>query len=268
MSARYLDLDPPLHIAHRGGAALYPENTLTAFEAAVAEHRTDAIETDVHLSADGVVVVCHDATLARCSDSDRPVAALTAAELAKVDAAYRFTADGGQSFPFRGRGIGVPTLAEVLSAWPELPLNIELKSDDPRLIEAFVKAVRGAGAAKRICCGSEHDAVGFALAEALPEATHFYPSGPGAAFVLTTLQGGDPPIDARFTVLDMPAEYGGMPLITPRLLEVAAATGRFVNVWTIDEADEMHRLLDLGVGGVMTDRPDRLRAVLDARAKR
>jgi len=83
---------------------------------------------------------------------------------------------------------------------------------------------------------------------------------------MAALQGGKPPLDPRFTVLDMPAEWGGMPLITPGLIAVAAGTGRFVNVWTIDEAAEMHRLLDLGVGGIMTDRPDRLRAVLDARA--
>ncbi len=266
MTTRYLDRLPPLHIAHRGGALLYPENTLHAFQAAVDVHRTDAIETDVHLSADGVVVVFHDDTLERCTDADGPVAARTAAALARLDAGHRFTPDGGESFPFRGKGIGVPTLAETLASWPDLPFNIELKSRDPKLIEAFVKTVRAAGAAKRICCGSENDDVGAALAEALPEATHFYPTGPGSVFILTALQGGTPPIDARYTVLDMPAEYGGMPLIVPRLIEAAAAAGRFVNVWTIDETAEMHRLLDAGVGGVMTDRPDRLRAVLDARA--
>lgn len=264
MTVRYLDRLPPLHIAHRGGAALYPENTMPAFEAAVRDHRTDGLEIDVHLSADGVVMVCHDQTLDRCTDASGPVAERTAADLAKVDAGHRFTADG-ETFPFRGRGIGVPRLDAVLTAFPDLPLNIELKSEDPALIEAFVKTVRGADAAARICCGSEKDAVGAALHEALPEATHFYPTGPGTQFVLTALQGGDPPLDPRYTVLDMPAEWSGMPLITPRLIEVAAATGRFVNVWTIDEAAEMHRLLDVGVGGIMTDRPDRLRAVLDAR---
>ena len=265
MTLRYLDRLPPLHIAHRGGALLYPENTLTAFDAAVRMHRTDAIETDVHLSADGVVMIFHDDTLDRCTSADGPVAARTAAELAAVDAGHHFTADGGRTFPFRGKGIGVPTLAEALHSWPDLPFNIELKSNDPRLVEAFVKLIRGAGAAGRICCGSENDDVGAALAEALPEATHFYPTGPGSAFILTVLQGGKPPLDPRYTVLDMPAEYGGMPLITPRLIEIAAETGRFINVWTIDESAEMHRLLDVGVGGIMTDRPDRLRDVLDAR---
>lgn len=266
MSLRYLDREPPLHIAHRGGALLYPENTLYAFEAAVAVHRTDAIETDVHLSADGQVVIFHDDTLERCTDAEGAVSARTAAELARVDAGFRFTADDGETFPFRGKGIGVPTLAEALRSWPDLPFNIELKSGDPKLIEAFVKLVRQLEATDRICCGSEHDAVGAALAEALPEATHFYPTGPGSQFILTALQGGQPPIDPRYTVLDMPAEYGGMPLITPPLIEAAAKAGRFVNVWTIDEATEMHRLLDAGVGGIMTDRPDRLRAVLDKRA--
>lgn len=265
MTTRYLDHLPPLHIAHRGGAGLYPENTMAAFEAAVNHHRTDALEIDVHLSADGVVMVCHDETLDRCTDATGPVSARTAAELAKVDAGYRFTADEGASFPFRGKGIGIPRLDAVLAAFPRLPFNIEVKSGDPALVAGFAKVVRAAGATRRICCGGEHDAVGEALVEALPEATHFYPTNAATMFVLTALQGGDPPVDPRYTVLDMPAEFGGMPLITPKLVEAAAKHGRFINVWTIDETAEMHRLLDLGVGGIMTDRPDRLRTVLDAR---
>lgn len=266
MNARYFDLTAPLHIAHRGGAALYPENTLFAFEAAVNTHRTAVIETDVHLSADGEVMVWHDDTLDRCTDHTGPIAALTAAELARVDAGHRFTPDGGETFPYRGEGIGIGRLADAMAAWPDLPFNIELKSTDPKLVAAFVDLMRAQKWVDRVCCGSEKDEVAFTLADALPEACHFYPTGPGTAFVLTALQGGTPPIDPRFTVLDMPADYSGMPLITPRLVEVAAETGRWINVWTIDETAEMHRLLDLGVGGIMTDRPDRLRAVLDGRA--
>lgn len=268
MTARFLDrLPAPLHIAHRGGAALYPENTLLAFEAAVRVHGTDVIETDVHLSADGEVMVCHDETLDRCTDADGPVAARTAAELAKVDAGYRFSPDGGATFPYRDRGLCVPRFAELLRAFPEMAVNVDLKSRDPRLVEAFAKVVREAGAVDRICCGSEDDDVAIALTEALPEATHFYPTGPGTAFVLSALKGGEVYADPRFTVLDIPAEFGGMPLVTPRLVEAARRTGRWINVWTIDAPEQMHRLLDLGVGGIMTDRPDRLRAVLDARAE-
>lgn len=256
----------PLHIAHRGGALLYPENTMFAFEAAVQTHRTDMLELDVHLSRDGRVVVWHDDTLDRCSDGTGSIAERSWAELRGLDAGYRFTPDGGASFPFRGKGIRPCLLSELLEAFPALPLNIEVKSKDPALCAAFAEVVRAHDAAGRICCGSEHDAVGERLYDALPEATHFYPLGPGAMFVLTVLKGGTPPLDPRYTVLDIPESHSGLTLVTPRLMEVAAETGRTVNVWTIDEADDMKRLLDMGVFGIMTDRPDRLRSVIDARA--
>lgn len=265
MTARYVDRpNRPLHIAHRGGAALYPENTMLAFEAAVHQHHTDVLELDVHLSRDGVVVVFHDDTLDRCTDATGPVAARTAAELAAVDAAWRFSPDGA-TYPHRGQGIGVPRLVDVLRAFPAVAVNVELKSADPALVDAFVALVRAEDAVGRICCGSEDDATAARLAAALPEGTHFYPAQAGAQFVLTALQGGEPPIDPRYTVLDMPTRYGDWELITPRLIDAARRHGRWINVWTIDDADEMTRLLDLGVGGIMTDRPDVLRAVLDAR---
>lgn len=263
MAATYLDRPArPLHIAHRGGALVAPENTLVAFAAAVSRYQTDVLELDVHLSRDGVVVVAHDETLDRCTDASGPVSALTAAELARVDAGYRFSVDG-VAFPHRGQGVGVPTLVEVLRAFPGVAFNVELKSEDPDLIRAFVALVRSEDAVGRVCCGSEHDAIAAALADAMPEGTLFYPTQAGAQYVLTVLQGGEPVLDRRYTVLDIPVRYGDWELVTPGLIAAAARHGRWVNVWTVDEEDEMRRLFALGVGGIMTDRPDRLRAVID-----
>src|SRR5919204_389354 len=113
-------------VAHRGASAGAPENTADAFELAI-RHGADALELDVRLSADGVPVVIHDATLDRTTDGQGPVSGRTAAELQRLDAGARFTRDGGRTFPFRGQGSRIPTLADVLRAFPEVPLLVEIK---------------------------------------------------------------------------------------------------------------------------------------------
>ncbi|MCK6572282.1 glycerophosphodiester phosphodiesterase [Myxococcota bacterium] len=260
-----------LHIAHRGGAALAPENTLTAFEAAVAVHRTDMLELDVRPTADGVLVVCHDETLARCTESADRVDALDFAAIARLDAGYRFTPDDGTTYPFRGTGVRIPRLDDVLTAFPDVLLNVELKVDPEgtgralAAVEPLVATLRSRGALDRVCLGSEDDGVGAALHAAAPGACHFFPAGALTALVLSLKSGAPPAVDPRFHVLDMPFVWQGLRLVDPALLSACAPLGLWVNAWTVDSPEEMRYLLDIGVGGVMTDRPDLLRRALDAR---
>lgn len=251
----------PLHIAHRGGALLAPENTLVAFRSAVERYHTDMLELDVQPTADGELVVFHDDTLDRCTDGSGPVAARTLEEIRKLDAGYRFSRDG--AFPFRGQGVGVPTLREVLRAFPDLRLNVELKR--PGAEEAFARLLREEGALERVCIGSELDEVGERLAALLPEACHFYPRNLLTEAVIALKTGEQPPEDPRFLVLDMPLWFGDTRLVDGPFLRAAEAFGRWVNVWTVDDEAEMRQLVREGVGGVMTDRPDLLRRVLDER---
>jgi glycerophosphoryl diester phosphodiesterase len=260
-------LRPTLHIAHRGGALLAPENTLTAFRMAVERFGTDMLELDVHLTRDGEVVVAHDATLERCTDGAGPLAALSLAELRRLDAGHRFSPDGGRTFPFRGQGVRLPTLREVLRAFPGLRLNIELKPDVPGIEDVFVRLLREEGALERVCMGSELDSVGERLAALVPEACHFYPRDALTAYVLGVRSGEPPAEDGRYTVLDMPLYFGEVRLVDAQLLATAAAQGKWINVWTVDDPEEMRRLLAEGIGGVMTDRPDLLRQVMDAHQK-
>lgn len=255
-------LVPTLHISHRGGALLAPENTLAAFRLAVERYRTDMLELDVHLTRDGEVVVAHDSTLERCTEGEGPLAALTLAELRELDAGYRFTPDGGRTYPFRGQGVQVPTLREVLRAFPGLRLNLEAKPDVPGMEHALREVLREEGALLRVCVGSEQDALGARLAEAMPEACHFYPRDALAALVLAVRTGEPLPEEERYTVLDMPLYFGEVRLVDEVLLREAAARGRWINVWTVDDPEEMKRLAAEGVGGIMTDRPDLLREVL------
>lgn len=257
----YLEgLRPPLHIAHRGGAGLYPENTLHAFEQAVRVHGTDLLELDVHATKDGEVVVAHDPTLERCTDGAGAIADHTWAELQQLDAAWHFTPVGASGTPLRGRGIGLPRFIDVFRAFPGLRLNVELK--DERALEPLAALLAKEDWRARLCLGSEFDALGARVAAAFPEACCFFPRDALAAFVLGA-KGGEVVDDERYLVLDMPYRWEDVTLFDAELAKVAAAHGKWVNVWTVDEEADMRRAIADGVGGVMTDRPDLLRTVID-----
>ncbi len=264
-------LRPTLHIAHRGGSLVAPENTLEAFRLACERYRTDVIELDVHLTRDDVLVVAHDPDVDRCTDGAGPIAAMRFDELRRLDAGHRFTADGGASFPSRGRGVRIPTLREVLEACPAVRVNLELKPEAEGAELRLVEELRALGALDRVCLGSADDAVGARLHRAAPEACHFFPEQALTRLVMALKSGTAPdalgPLaeDDRFSVLDMPASFHGVPLLDRAFVAAVAAAGKWVNVWTIDERAEMEALAELGVGGIMTDRPDVLREVLDAR---
>ncbi|MCP3097768.1 glycerophosphodiester phosphodiesterase [Myxococcus sp. K15C18031901] len=260
-------LRPTLHISHRGGALLAPENTLDAFRQAVERFHTDMLELDVHVTRDGEVVVAHDATLERCTNARGALDALTLPELQRLDAGYGFTPDEGRTFPFRGRGVRIPTLREVLRAFPSLRLNVELKPDVEGQEDVLARLLETEQAVDRVCVGSEQDAVGERLARRLPRACHFYPRDALAAFVIALRAGEPPPEDDRFQVLDMPLYFGEVRLVDADFLRACAARDKWVNVWTVDDPAEMDQLLAEGVGGVMTDRPDLLRQRMDALAK-
>lgn len=260
-----LGLKPTLHISHRGGAALAPENTMEAFRQAVDRYQTDMLEVDVRLTRDGAVVVSHDATTGRCCERDLQIAATNLRELQQLDAGHRFTPDGGTTFPYRGHGARIPTLQEVLRAFPKLRMNIELKASLEGLPDAFAQVVRAEKAVERICCGSELDDVAYRLYRTMPEACHFFPREALTTFSIALKMGIDPTGDNRFDVLDMPVYYQGERLIDPGFVEAVRGAGKWVNVWTVDDPEEMRRLIKDGVGGIMTDRPDVLRDVLSGR---
>jgi glycerophosphoryl diester phosphodiesterase len=161
----------------------------------------------------------------------------------------------------------MPSLRELLRAFPGLRLNIEVKPDVPGIEDVFARVLREEGALERVCIGSELDKVGERLARVLPEACHFYPSDALASFVLTVRAGELPPDDGPYTVLDMPLHFGEVRLVDEALLRAVEARSRWLNVWTVDDPAEMRRLVAERVGGIMTDRPDLLRQILDEAQK-
>src|SRR3954470_6510308 len=156
----------PQVFAHRGGCALGPENTIAAFDRGVAAG-ADGLELDVRLSADGAVVVHHDETLDRTTNGAGPLARRTAAELAAMDAGYRFEQAG--RFDFRGQGVGIPTLREVLRRYPDVRIIVEMKVDSAEMGEALASEVRQASAVDRVCAAGFGARAVRAARAALPE---------------------------------------------------------------------------------------------------
>jgi len=242
----------PLVFAHRGGAALAPENTIPAFDNGLA-FGADGLEFDVHLSKDGVPVIIHDPTVDRTTDGTGAVADLTAAELAALDAGYRFDPDGG--FPWRGRAGGVPALRDVLARHTGVPLIVELKTPDPRLAHAVIERIRAARVGEHVTIGSFHDAALETVRECAPEIrTGATTAEIRAAVTMTRVGGAAAPL--RFDAFQVPIVFNGQPVVTPELVGWARAAGAGFTVWIVNDPTDIRRLLDWGVDGLITDRPD------------
>ena len=246
--------------AHRGGSALGPENTLAAFERGI-RAGADGLELDVRLSADGVPVVHHDATLDRTTSASGPVVARTAADLARVDAGYRFTRSG--DFPFRGQGVGIPSLGDVLRACPDVPVIVEMKVDSREMGEAVALVVRAAAAADRVCAAGFGAQSAAAARAALPEMACSASRSEARLAVYRALAGW-PVRRARYGAYQVPERTSLIRVVTPRFVRYAHEADVKVQVWTVDDEADMRRLLSWGVDGLISDRPDLAVAVRDA----
>jgi glycerophosphoryl diester phosphodiesterase len=239
--------------AHRGGARLAPENTVAAFANGMALG-ADGLELDVQLSADAVPVVIHDATLDRTTDRGGAVAAFSARQLAAFDAGYRYERDG--EFPFRGQGIGVPTLDETLARFPAARIIIEMKGGTPALARAVAASVRNAAAVERVCVGSFYQgSIDTIRAEAPEIATSA--SQEEARWTLHRSWVRWPWSRPRpYTAFQVPERAGRMRVVSPSFVRRAHAEGQVVQVWVVDDDADIRRLLSWGVDGIISDRPD------------
>lgn len=255
----FFDLTRPRVYAHRGGSALGPENTLAAFDLGLAAG-ADGLELDVHLSSDGVPVVIHDAMLDRTTDARGPVRDRSADELARVDAGCRFGGDPAAS-RFARMGIGVPTLAQVLRRYPAVPVIIEIKVDTEDCGARVAEAVHAADAVERVClAGSGSRSAGRARG-ALPSAASAYRSEVRWALYRSWV--GWPVRSVAYGGYQVPEHAGRLRVASPRFIRHAHAAGLAVEVWTVDDADDMARLLGWGVDGLITNRPDVAKSVRD-----
>lgn len=246
-----------LIFAHRGGGGLFPENTLEAFDYS-AKMGVDVLELDVHATSDGTLVVMHDATVERTTNGAGKVSQMTFETLKKLDAGFQFSIDGGQTFPFRGRKIAVPTLEEIFAAFPETTFNIEPKQQTPSIIKPLCALVRERKMVDKTIVGSFNQTILDEFRRECPEvATSASPSEVSRFLAMAKTGVGDaysPPMQA----LQVPENLGALQVVSKEFVEAAHRRNLKVHVWTINETADMQRLIEMGVDGIMTDYPDRL----------
>jgi glycerophosphoryl diester phosphodiesterase len=258
----YLSSDHPLFFAHRGGSALAPENTLVAYERGLS-YGAEALELDVNYTRDGEIVVIHDATVDRTTDGTGPVAGYTLDELRRLDAGFRFTPDGGQTYPYRGTGVTIPTLREVLERFTTARVNMELKTSTPETEEYLWRLIQELGAEDRVLVASfplAPVARFRALSEGRVATAATQPEI--RTFVLAAYARRARWLRPAYDVLQVPVSYRGIAVVSRTTVAAAHSLGLPVHVWTIDDRPSMERLLALGVDGLMSDRPDVLAEVL------
>jgi glycerophosphoryl diester phosphodiesterase len=261
--------------AHRGASRQFPENTLDAFRRALEILPGSMIETDVRMTGDGAIVVIHDEMLDHNTNGTGPVRDMALAGIRALDAGYGITFDGGKSLPFRGRGFRIPLLSEALDAFPGAKFSIDIKDNEFSAAERVMQILAERNAGARVIVGSFHDRIirfvrknyrGVLTSFCKNEIIRFLAAQKlrmpllmrflGGAMLVPELIGG-----ASYEYLDgIPAK--GVRIITPGFISAAHQRGIPVLAWTINRPDNMRRLIEWGVDGIVTDRIDVLKKVM------
>jgi len=266
--------------AHQGGAREAPSSTLYAIRQALAAGAT-AIELDVHATADGHLVVCHDPTLDRTTNVTGEIASRTLAELLQLDNSYWFvpgedvqTGREPSAYTLRGRApadhqFGIATLAEVFDATPGVPMNLDIKRTAPE-VPAYERLladlIRDHDRADDVIVASFIDGATDAFAAYAPEIATSAGTLAVSQFYRAVRAGEPPPPDiGRHVALQVPARFQDLVVVDPAFVEAAHSAGLAVHVWTINDAREMEQLCDVGVDGIITDEPSVLVRVLAGR---
>jgi glycerophosphoryl diester phosphodiesterase len=245
LDSEFFDLPRPRVIAHRGASSAFPENTFPAFAAACAS---------------GALVVAHDADLQRTTGRDGVIAEMTREELNAADAGYNFSPDGSGTFPFRGKGIRIPTLAEVLVTFPQERFVIEIKPTTQRLVAPTLQVIDRAGMRRRVLIASEHQEPIDELRARAPNMPTNFARRDIAAFLASLPQAAA--YVPRGDALQLPPEHNSWKLVTAESVAAAHRIGVEVHVWTVNDEAEMRAFLALGIDGIITDYPSRLVGLL------
>ncbi len=255
----------PRNLAHRGASAQAPENTLEAFRLGLDEGGALGLEMDAHLTRDGEVVVIHDDTVDRTTDGTGFVRDMILEEIRALDAGHNFSPDG-KSFPYRGKGFRIPTLREIYESFPEAAVNVELKEAQSGLQERVLGIIEEYGAERRTLVAS----FGYSIVRRFRKVSGGWISTGASRVEISIFYFASKVFLEKFVPVDydalqVPTRHRGLEIVTPRFIKAAHSRGVRVDVWTINDAKEMKRLLDLGADVIMTDEPEILSRVLAER---
>ncbi len=251
--------------AHRGGCRLAPENTMAAFQRAH-ELGADVFELDVRSTADGVIVVIHDESVDRTTDGSGPVNGFRLKELKRLDAGYHWTADQGKTYPFRGKGITIPTLEELFAAFPRQRMNIDIKQKTPSIIEPFGRMAMERGTDKLLVASFSVANI-RAFRRAFPEVLTGADARECAWMLVAQRLGFGSRLRPVGRAFQLPERHGPIPVLTRGFVGAMHRFGFPVHMWTVDRLTDMRRLLAMGVDGLITGRPDLMLELLGRGAR-
>ena len=250
-------INNPEIIAYRGGSKLWPENTLYAFEQAKTLG-VDILEMDVRLSADGAMVLMHDSSVDRTTNGTGAVAQLTAAELQSLDAAYHWSDDHGQTYRYRGHGITVPIMAEVLSTFPEMRKSIKMQTPERVLSRTLCALIYTHAQMDRILVTSINEVSLQDFREMCPSVATSASNKEVRSFFALNMAFLVPIYNPAFHALQVPIQRNGIQVITAGFVRAAHERGIKVHVHKTNEDSEVQLMRKLGVDGFVTDDPDLL----------
>ncbi|MBN1341865.1 MAG: hypothetical protein JXQ73_04255 [Phycisphaerae bacterium] len=255
--------------AHRGGAMLWPQNTVVAFKAAAERWPDVVLECDARTTADGHAILMHDGTVDATTNGSGAAGEMTLAQIKELDAGYRFTPDGGKTFPWRGKGVVIPTLAEALAACPSSRFEIELKPSKD-VVEPTVRAIREAKAEDRVLLASFDVRLIREACRLLPRVASCYDFADGLQMQTLLRKGGKawedyrPTSDVLSMMENMLKQFG----VTPSEIRAMQAKGIYFQIHTPNTRESIVKRLELGPDSVLTDRPDLLAEIIAERAKK
>ena len=249
----------PLVIAH-AGSELYPHDTLFALKE-YAAMEVDVLEMDLHMTADGEIILIHDHTVDRTTDGSGDVREMTLEEVQALDAGWYWTKDE-QSYPFRGQGIIIPTLEEVFEIFPDYAMIIEIKQDSPPMAAPLCELIREYGMENKVMVASSRERAMQEFRSNCPEVATSATRAEVKQLVVRgfLLLGGT--ITPMYEALQVPEKDNDIPVVTPLFLWFAHNRNLQVHIWTINEAEEIQRFIDMGLDGIMTDRTDTMLEIL------
>lgn len=252
----------PLVIAHQGGDGQWPSNTMFAFEKA-ASLGVDMLEMDLHITADDVLVLMHDETVDRTTNGVGSIEKMSLAKLKQLDAGYRWSKDNGVTFPFRNRGITIPSLEELFQAFPDVPMNIELKYTEKDMAPLFCDLIRQYEMEDKVLVASFHDDAMQSFRETCPEVATSAPQNEIVPLVLLSKVGFGFLYSPKAVSVQVPESRSGIHILTPTFIKAVQGRNMKVDAWTINNQTDMKRMIDLGVDGIITDYPELLMETLD-----